>query len=516
MAYACVCHFFVVPLQAQRFLFMGKKKNLPILEHIEITGVAAEGKALARIQTADADRAQSTDKMVCFVPNCVPGDIVDLQVTKKKHSFMEAKVLRIVQPSTVRCEARCKHFGVCGGCKWQILPYPEQLRYKQQQIVDNLTRIGKIELPEISPILGSKHIYEYRNKLEFTCADRKWYPWEVIEAAGGLDKIDSSYGLGFHIPNCFDKVLDIEECHLMPDINNRIRNSVRAYAREHGLTFYNEHTHEGLLRTLILRNNHKGELMLIVCFGAEIKNEELRIKNFLEYLHNEFPEIISLLYVENTKYNDTIGDLEVKTYFGQDHIIEEMEGLQFKVGPKSFYQTNTEQAYELYKVAREFAFENGENGENGELPLVYDLYTGTGTIANFVARRARQVIGIEYVPEAIEDAKVNSSINGIQNTLFFAGDMKDILNDDFVAKYGRPDVIITDPPRAGMHEDVVNVILNAEPKRIVYVSCNPATQARDLALLDAKYKVTKVQPVDMFPHTQHVENVVQLELKIEN
>jgi 23S rRNA (uracil1939-C5)-methyltransferase len=484
---------------------MGKKKNLPILEHIEITGVAAEGKALCRIPTADADRAQSTDKMVCFVPNCVPGDIVDLQVTKKKHSFMEAKVLRIVQPSKVRCEARCKHFGVCGGCKWQILPYEEQLRYKQQQIVDNLTRIGKIELPEISPILGSKHIYAYRNKLEFTCADRRWYPWEVIEAAGGLDKIDSSYGLGFHIPNAFDKVLDIEECHLMPEINNRIRNSVRAYAREHGMTFYNEHTHEGLLRNLILRNNHKGELMLIVAFGEVISNQPSAF-SLLEYLHIEFPEIISLLYVENTKFNDTIGDLEVNTYFGQEAIIEEMEGLQFKVGPKSFYQTNTEQAYELYKVAREFAGLTGKE-------LVYDLYTGTGTIANFVARQARQVIGIEYVPEAIEDAKVNSAINGIENTLFFAGDMKDILNDDFVAQYGRPDVIITDPPRAGMHEDVVNVILNAEPKRIVYVSCNPATQARDLALLDAKYKVTKVQPVDMFPHTQHVENVVLLTVK---
>jgi len=472
-----------------------KKKNLPIFENIEITGVAAEGKALVRI-----------NDIVTFVPNCVPGDVVDLQVTKKKHSFMEAKVLRVVKPSPVRCEARCKHFGVCGGCKWQILPYEEQIRYKQQQIVDNLTRIGKIELPEISPILGSKHIYEYRNKLEFTCADRKWFPWEVIEAAGGLDKIDSSYGLGFHIPGAFDKVLDIEECHLMPEINNRIRNSVREYARTHGLTFYNEHTHEGLLRTLILRNNHKGELMLIVVFGTEIKNEKLKIKNFLEFLHTEFPEIISLLYVENTKFNDTIGDLEVKCYFGQDHIMEEMEGLLFKVGPKSFYQTNTEQAYELYKVAREFAELSGNE-------LVYDLYTGTGTIANFVARQARQVIGIEYVPEAIEDAKVNSSINDIQNTLFFAGDMKDILNDDFVAQYGRPDVIITDPPRAGMHEDVVNVILNAEPKRIVYVSCNPATQARDLALLDAKYRVTKVQPVDMFPHTQHVENVVQLELK---
>ena len=471
---------------------MTKKKNLPVFENIEITGIAAEGKALVRI-----------NDIVCFVPNCVPGDIVDLQITKKKHSFMEAKVLRIVEPSKVRCEARCKHFGVCGGCKWQILPYAEQLKYKQQQIVDNLTRIGKIELPEISPILGSKHIYAYRNKLEFTCADRKWLPWEEIEAAGGLDKIDSTYGLGFHIPNCFDKVLDIEECHLMPDINNRIRNGVREYARTHGLTFYNEHTHEGLLRTLILRNNHKGELMLIVSFGEKVTEACMQL---LEYLHNEFPEIISLLYVENTKFNDTIGDLEVKTYFGQEYILEEMEGLQFKVGPKSFYQTNTEQAYELYKVAREFAELTGDE-------LVYDLYTGTGTIANFVSRKAKEVIGIEYVSEAIEDAKVNSKINNIENTRFFAGDMKDILNDAFVAKYGRPDVIITDPPRAGMHEDVVNVILNAAPKRIVYVSCNPATQARDLALLDAKYKVTKVQPVDMFPHTQHVENVVQLCLR---
>lgn len=478
-----------------------KKKNLPIIENVTITGVAAEGKALVRI-----------NDIVCFVPNCVPGDVVDLQITKKKHSFMEAKVLRVVKPSEVRCEAKCRHFGVCGGCKWQILPYEEQLKYKQQQIVDNLTRIGKIKLPEISPILGSKHIYEYRNKLEFTCADRKWFPWEVIEAAGGLDKIDSSYGLGFHIPNAFDKVLDIEECHLMPEINNRIRNSVRAYAKVHGLTFYNEHTHQGLLRTLILRNNHKGELMLIVSFGEPITNHQSQITNFLEFLHQEFPEIISLLYVENTKFNDTIGDLEIKTYFGQDFIIEEMEGLQFKVGPKSFYQTNTEQAYELYKVARDFAFDQLPI-TNDQLPLVYDLYTGTGTIANFVSRKARQVIGIEYVPEAIEDAKVNSKINQIENTLFFAGDMKKVLNDEFVAKYGRPDVIITDPPRAGMDEDVVDVILKAAPKRIVYVSCNPATQARDLALLDKKYEVTKVQPVDMFPHTQHVENVVQLMLR---
>ena len=469
------------------------KKNLPVIEHVEITGVAAEGKALVRI-----------DDLVTFVPNCVPGDIVDLQVTKKKHSFMEARVLRVVQPSPIRCAARCKHFGVCGGCKWQILPYEEQLRFKQQQVVDNLTRIGKVELPEISPIIGSKNVYEYRNKLEFTFSDRKWLTSnELEELKSKNEELKIAPGIGFHIPNCFDKVLDIEQCYLMPDINNRIRNGIRTYAVEHGLTFYNEHTHQGLLRTLILRTNHKGELMLIVTFGEEIAAHKAQITDFLEWLHVSFPEIVSLLYVENLKFNDTIGDLDVKLYSGQDHIMEEMEGLLFKVGPKSFYQTNTEQAYELYKVAREFAGLTGKE-------LVYDLYTGTGTIANFVSRQAKEVIGIEYVPEAIEDAKVNSAINGITNTRFFAGDMKDILNDDFVAHYGRPDVIITDPPRAGMHEDVVNVILHAEPKRIVYVSCNPATQARDLALLDAKYRVTAVQPVDMFPHTQHVENVVLL------
>ena len=472
-----------------------KKKNLPLLKDITITGIAAEGKALTRV-----------DDMVVFVPYCVPGDVVDLQVTKKKHSFMEARVERIVKPSEERCEAVCKHYGVCGGCKWQILPYPAQLRYKQQQVADNLTRIGKVALPEISPILGSKHIYAYRNKLEFTFADRKWLSWDEIHAAGGLENIDNSYGLGFHITNCFDKVLDIEECHLMPDINNRIRNGIRQFAREHAMTFYNEHTHQGQLRTLILRANHKGEIMLILSFGEALDDNGFAL---LEWLHREFPEIVSLQYVVNTKYNDTIGDLDVQVYFGADHIMEEMEGLQFKVGPKSFYQTNTEQAYELYKVARDFAELTGEE-------RVFDLYTGTGTIANFVAKQAKQVIGIEYVPEAIEDAKVNAQLNHLSNTLFFAGDMKDILNEDFIAQYGRPDVIITDPPRAGMHEDVVKTILFAEPKRIVYVSCNPATQARDLALLDEKYQVTKVQPVDMFPHTQHVENVVQLQLRILN
>ena len=485
------------------------KKNLPLYEQVEITGFAAEGKALARI-----------NDIVTFVPNCVPGDIVDLQITRKKHSFMEGRVVRLVRPSEKRCEARCKHSGVCGGCKWQILPYEEQLRYKQQQVVDSLTRIGKIELPEISSILGSKHVYAYRNKLEFSCSDRKWVPAEEFKLLNealandqGLTTNDLlANGIGFHIPGAFDKVLDIQECHLMPDINNRIRNGIRSYAKEHGLTFYNEHTHQGLLRTLILRSNHRGELMLIVCFGEKISDFKSQISNLLEHVHRSFPEIISLLYVENTKYNDTIGDLDVKVYAGQDHIIEEMEDLQFKVGAKSFYQTNTEQAYELYKVAREFAFDQGLT-TNDQKPLVYDLYTGTGTIANFVARQARQVIGIEYVPEAIEDAKANSRLNGIENTLFFAGDMKDILNEQFIAQHGRPDVIITDPPRAGMHEDVVKVILNAAPQRIVYVSCNPATQARDLQILDAKYRVVRVQPVDMFPHTQHVENVVLLEIR---
>ena len=486
-----------------------KKKNLPLIPSVTITGIGAEGKAIARIPMPNGEGG--TSDIVCFVPYCVPGDVVDLQVTKKKHSFMEARVERFVSYSDRRTEPQCPHYGVCGGCKWQILPYDEQLRYKQQQVVDNLTRIGKVALPEISPILGSKHIYEYRNKLEFSASDRKWLSWDAIHAAGGLDKIDNSYGLGFHIPNCFDKVLDIHTCRLMPDINNRIRNGVRTFACEHGLTFYNEHTHQGQLRTLMLRNNHKGEVMLVVSFGEKVTEPCMAL---LEYLHREFPEIISLLYVENLKMNDTIADQDIHVYFGQDHIFEEMEGLQFKVGPKSFYQTNTEQAYELYKVARDFAFAQPStlNAQPSTLnPLIYDLYTGTGTIANFVARQARQVIGIEYVPEAIEDAKVNSEINGITNTLFFAGDMKDVLNDAFLQEHGRPDIIITDPPRAGMHEDVIATILRAEPQRIVYVSCNPATQARDLAMLDSTYRVAKVQPVDMFPHTQHVENVVLLE-----
>lgn len=469
---------------------MSKKKNLPLYEGVEITGVAAEGKALVRI-----------NDVVCFVPYCVPGDVVDLQITKKKSSFMEARVERYVRLSEKRAEPVCPHYGECGGCKWQILPYEEQIRYKQQQILDNLTRIGKVALPECQPIMGSKKIYEYRNKLEFTFSDRKWVTWDMIREAGGIENVNKELGVGFHIPQSFDKVLDIEDCHLMPEINNRIRNFIRSYSREHGLTFYNMKAHEGLLRTMMLRSNAKNELMLLIAFGEEPGEQGIQL---LEALHQEFSEIISLLYVVNQKLNDTFADLPVETYFGQDYLYEYMEDLRFKVGPKSFYQTNTEQAYELYKVARSFAGLTGNE-------LVYDLYTGTGTIANFVARQARQVIGIEYVPEAIEDAKVNAELNGLSNTLFFAGDMKKVLDKNFIEQYGRPDVIITDPPRAGMDEDVVNTILFAAPERIVYVSCNPATQARDLSLLDKDYLVEKVQPVDMFPHTQHVENVVLLQ-----
>ena len=464
-----------------------KKKNLPILEGIEITAVAAEGKALARV-----------DEQVLFVPYCVPGDIVDVQVTKKKHSFMEGRVVRVVKPSDKRCEAVCKHYGTCGGCKWQILPYAEQLRWKQQQVEDNLTRIGHLHLPEISPILGSAETYHYRNKLEFTFADHQWLTTEEMKAG-----VPFTPGLGFHIPNCFDKVLQIDECHLMHSDNDLIRNGIYRKAQELGLVFYNERTHVGDIRNLMLRNNHEEKWMVVVVFGSEMTDNHIAL---MHYIRDSFPQIISLQYVVNTKMNDTIGDLDVVVFAGQDHIMEQMEGLQFKVGPKSFYQTNTAQAYELYKVARQFAGLSGDE-------VVYDLYTGTGTIANFVARSAKKVVGIEYVPEAIEDAKVNSRVNGICNTVFYAGDMKDILTRDFIDKNGRPDVLITDPPRAGMHPDVVDVILEAEPKRIVYVSCNPATQARDLELLEAKYRITAVQPVDMFPHTQHVENVVLLKIE---
>lgn len=470
-----------------------KKKELPLLEQVTITDVAAEGKALARV-----------NDMVVFVPYVVPGDVVDLQVKRKKHSYAEAVAVKFHAYSPLRSEPFCKHFGICGGCKWQCLNYEEQLRYKQKQVTDNLTRIGKIELPEISPILGSEQTREYRNKLEFTFSNKRWLTQEEVEQDV---KYDQMTAVGFHIPGAFDKVLAIDECHLMDDICNRIRNGVRDYAYEHGYTFFDLRSQEGMLRNMMIRVvDEEPGLMVVMQFKIVDSAEEVLMKQLLQYMADTWPEITSLMYVINNKCNDTIGDLPVHTFKGADHIIEQMEGLKFKVGPKSFYQTNSRQAYNLYKVAREFAGLTGNE-------LVYDLYTGTGTIANFVSRQARQVIGIEYVPEAIEDAKVNSAINGIGNTLFFAGDMKDILNQEFINQYGRPDVIITDPPRAGMHGDVIDTILFAEPKRIVYVSCNPATQARDLSLLDVKYRVARVQPVDMFPHTHHVENVVLLELK---
>ena len=475
------------------------------MENIEITAVAAEGKALARV-----------DERVVFVPYVVPGDVVDLQVTRKKNSYMEATAVKFHKCSELRAEPFCRHFGVCGGCKWQCLKYEEQLQAKQQQVVDALQRIGKIQLPEISPILGSRHTRAYRNKLEFGFSNKRWLTAEEVKADKTYDVMDA---VGFHITGAFDKILDIEECHLMDDVQNRIRNDIRQYALEHGLTFYDLRNNTGLLRSLMVRNSNTGELMLLVQFRIENEVERVDAMALMQHIADTFPEITSLLYVDNHKCNDTFGDLEIVVYKGTEYIFEEMnEGdgslplsdgdggglLRFKVGPKSFYQTNTEQAYELYKVARNFAQLTGNE-------LVYDLYTGTGTIANFVARSARQVIGIEYVPEAIEDAKVNSRLNGITNTLFFAGDMKDILTQEFIAEHGRPDVMITDPPRAGMHQDVIDTILHAAPQRIVYVSCNPATQARDLALLDADYRVAAVQPVDMFPHTQHVENVVLLE-----
>lgn len=466
-----------------------KKKPFPILENVTITDVAAEGKSMARV-----------NDLVVFVPFTVPGDIVDLQIKKKKHNYCEAEVARFVEYSQLRAKPMCEHFGVCGGCKWQNLPYEEQLRFKEKQVFDQLSRIGKVELPEFRPILGSAQTSEYRNKLEFGCSNKRWLTKEQI--ASGF-KYDNMNGIGFHITGAFDKILPIEKCWLMDDTHNKIRNEIRDYAFATGMSFFDLRAQKGLLRDIIIRNSNSGEWMVIVQFHYDEPGDEERALALLKQIGDAFPQITSLLYVNNQKCNDTIGDQEVMVYKGEDHIIEKMEDLRFKVGPKSFYQTNTEQAYHLYCVARDFASLTGNE-------LVYDLYTGTGTIANFVAGRARQVIGIEYVPEAIEDAKVNSGLNGISNTLFYAGDMKDILTDDFISVHGKPDVIITDPPRAGMHQDVVNTILNAAPDRIVYVSCNPATQARDLRLLDASYKVAAVQPVDMFPHTPHVENVVLL------
>lgn len=467
-----------------------KKKPLPILENVTITDYAAEGKALARV-----------DDMVVFVPFAVPGDVVDLQVRRKKHSYCEAEIIRIVQPSDKRIQPKCRHFGVCGGCKWQSIPYFEQLGMKQKQVADQLRRIGKVELPEIRPILGSVKEWQYRNKLEFGCSNKRWLTKGEVESGAEFSQMNA---IGFHITGAFDKILPIEECCLMDDLHNKIRNEIRDYAYNTGMTFFDLRNQKGLLRDIVIRNSDTGEWMVLIQFHFENDGDEEQAKGLLQHLADTFKEITSLLYVDNQKCNDTFNDLPVVVFKGNDHIFELMDGLKFKVGPKSFYQTNTDQAFHLYSVVRDFAGLTGSE-------RVYDLYTGTGTIANFVSRYAKEVVGIEYVPEAIEDAKVNSEINGISNTRFYAGDMKDILTDGFIAENGIPDVIITDPPRAGMHPDVVETIIRTGAGRIVYVSCNPATQARDLSLLDGHYRVVAVQPVDMFPHTPHVENVVLLE-----
>ncbi len=462
-----------------------KKSKYPQIEGLRITDIAAEGKSLGKY-----------NDMVVFVPHTVPGDVVNIQVNNKRRRFMEGYVLDFVEYSPLRTEPFCKHYGECGGCKWQALPYPMQLEYKQKQVEDQLRRLGGIELPEISPIIGSARSEYYRNKLEFTFSNKRWVPRsEVAEGAA----MGSGNALGFHIPGMFDKVLDVEWCHLQDEPSNAIRLAVKRFAEENGLEFYNLREHQGLLRNIIIRTSTTGEVMVTVVFARE----DERNGTLMDFLTKQFPQITSLNYIVNSKLNDSIGDLEARCYSGKPYMEERMEGLSFRINPKSFYQTNSEQAYNLYKVARDFAELTGEE-------VVYDLYTGTGTIANFVAAQAKRVVGIEYVPEAIEDAKQNSALNGIGNTLFFAGDMKDVLNEEFIARHGRPDVIILDPPRAGIHADVAATILAAAPARMVYVSCNPATQARDLTIFDPAYRVTKVQPVDMFPHTHHVENVVQL------
>jgi len=483
------------------------RKVLPVIQAVTITDVAAEGKALARV-----------GEMVVFVPFVAPGDVVDLELHRRKRNYAEGKVVKIHSLSENRVTPMCQHFGVCGGCKWQHLPYLDQLKFKQKQVYDALTRIGKVDLPPFLaanpltvsasqvenvdynsnafyPIFGSKKTSFYRNKLEFTFSDKRWMTNEEIASGTTFENMDA---LGFHIPGAFDKVLGIEKCWLQDDISNRIRLFVRDFCLTNNFTFFNLRNQHGLMRNLQVRTSSTGELMVIVVFFEDDANKQ---ESLLKEIASNFPEINSLVYIINQKANDTIGDQDIHVFKGRDHIFEEMEGLRFKIGPKSFYQTNSEQALELYRVAKAFAGLTGDE-------LVYDLYTGTGTIAQFIAKDCRKVIGIEYVPEAIVDARVNAQLNGLENTLFFAGDMKDILCPEFITKHGHPDVLITDPPRAGMHTDVVKAMLFAAPERIVYVSCNPATQARDLALLDSDYEVVKVQPVDLFPHTQHVENVV--------
>ena len=476
-------------LSIHTFVTEMKKKNHPIFENIEITAAAAEGKAIARVATR-----------VIFIGNAVPGDVADIQITKKQKKFFEGRAIKFHKYSEKRTLPKCLHFGVCGGCKWQHMEYTWQLHYKQQQVFDSLTRIAKVEFPAINPIIGSKEIFNYRNRLDFSFSNKKWLTNEEIE--GGEEFTDRN-ALGFHIPGTFDKVLDISECHLQGEISEKIRSFVREFARANNYVFFDIKVQAGFLRTLTIRTSSTGEIMVILQF---FKDQADAREELMNAIAENFPQITSLIYFINPKGNDTFHDLKVNVVKGRDYIFESMENLQFKIGPKSFYQTNSTQAYELYKVTREFANLNGT--EN-----VYDLYTGTGTIALFISKYAKKVIGIEMIAAAIEDAKENAKLNKIDNAEFFAADMKDIFNDAFIAKHGQPDVIITDPPRVGMHEDVVRCMARSGASKIVYVSCNPASQSRDLAILDEKYKIVKVQPVDMFPQTHHVENVVLLLLK---
>ena len=470
------------------FAPMARKNNRVVFENVEVVDAGAKGKAVAK----------APDGRVIFINNAVPGDVVTVQTFKKKKAFYEASVTSISKYSEKRVEPVCPHFGVCGGCKWQNLGYEHQLYYKQKEVAQNLQRIGKVELPEIQPILGSENQYFYRNKMEFSFSDNKWLTLEQIKSD---QIIENRNALGFHIPGMWDKILDLEICYLQANPSNAIRDFVKAKAEELNLSFFNTRNQEGFLRTLMIRTTSTGEVMVLLQFFHEDEeNRNLLLKAVAE----EFPQITSLLYVINSKGNDTLYDQEIELFYGRDHIFEEMEGLKFKINAKSFYQTNSEQAYQLYKITLDFAGLSGDE-------LVYDLYTGTGTIAQFVSKKAKKVIGVEAVPDAIEAAKANAQLNKIENVEFYVGDMKKVFNEEFISVHGRPDVVITDPPRDGMHADVVAQLLNLEAQKIVYVSCNSATQARDLALLDAKYKVTKVQPVDMFPQTHHVENVVLLE-----
>lgn len=469
---------------------MARKKELPLLQNITITDIGSEGNALARV-----------NNMVVFVPMLVPGDVVDIQVVRKRKKYMEGKVVRFISYSPLRTDATCSHFGICGGCKWQHLPYEQQLKIKEQQVYDNLSRIGKTDLPVIRDIIASPSIFEYRNKLEFTFSNKRWLTKSEIESERRFDREDA---LGFHIPGLFDKVLDIERCYLQPEPSNEIRNAVRSFALENEMEFFDLREQKGFLRNLIVRNSLSGDIMVIAVFFHEDTGKRTLL---LDFLLSQFPSIKSLWYVINSKRNDSLNDQEPVLYSGSDHLIEYMEDLKFRIGPKSFYQTNTKQALELYRIARDFAGLKGDE-------IVYDLYTGTGTIANFVSSGCRKVIGIEYVAEAIQDAEANSRFNSITNCSFFAGDMREVLTDNFFEINGFPDVIITDPPRAGMHEDVTKVIIHSGAEKIVYVSCNPATQARDIQLLSECYSVEAVQPVDMFPHTHHVENVVLLRKRL--